>query len=258
MRIALIADIHGNLPALEAALAEIEAEQVDQIVCLGDVVSFGPQPREVIARVRALGCPVVMGNVDADVLDPATPTDEDTGDSRRFLDMDLWTRDVLADEDLAYLRSFQTTVEIALGGGRTLLCYHGSPRSFHDRILPETSHETLDAWFEGHDAVLYAGGHTHLQMLARHRKALVLNPGSVGLPYDTHPPTSGAGARNPAWAEYAVVEAAGARMRVELRRTPFDVAALLDAARASGMPHAEWWSSDWDVSGEADRHVGSS
>ena len=60
MRLALIADLHGNLPALEAALAELEQEAIDRIVCLGDV-AVGPQPLETLARVEALRCPVVMG-----------------------------------------------------------------------------------------------------------------------------------------------------------------------------------------------------
>lgn len=67
-KIALLADIHGNLPALEAVLAEITAEGIERTVCLGDVASLGPQPNEVIARLRALGCPTVMGNTNAVLL----------------------------------------------------------------------------------------------------------------------------------------------------------------------------------------------
>jgi predicted phosphodiesterase len=247
MRVALIADIHGNLPALEAVLAEIRSEAVDRIVCLGDVVSFGPQPREVIARLRALGCPVVLGNADADVLTPPA-LDGMEAVRRRLGEMDIWTHERLAEDERAYVRGFSPTVAIDLGGGTTLLCYHGSPRSFDERVLPETSVETLDEWFGGHEATIYAGGHTHLQMLRRHHKSLVLNPGSVGLPYEVPPPAPSI--RNPAWAEYALVEAAGARLRVDLRRTPFDVVALLAAADASGMPHAEWWASDWVMPGD--------
>ncbi len=248
MRVALIADIHGNLPALEAALAEIATEAVDQIVCLGDVASFGPQPREVIARLRTLGCPVVMGNADASVLDPPSPESME-GVSKIFAEMDVWTHGLLAEDDHAYLRSFQPTVSVDLGDGKSLLCYHGSPRSFDDRILPETSRETLDGWFGDSNALLYAGGHTHLQMFVRHRSALVINPGSVGLPYDMPPPAPRI--RNPAWAEYALVDVVGSRLRVDLRRAPFDVPALLAAGRVSGMPHANWWASDWDLGGGA-------
>jgi predicted phosphodiesterase len=244
MRVALIADIHGNMPALEAVLAEIAAEPVDQIICLGDVAGFGPQPHEVLARLRALGCSTVMGDVDAEVLRPQAP-EEAEDDGRRFLELNVWTHSLLAKDEQAYLRSFQPTVAVELGGGRTLLCYHGSPRSYRDRILPATPTETLDAWFAGAPAALYAGGHTHTQMLVRHRSALVINPGSVGLPFDSFPP--GHASRNPAWAEYAVVTAESGRTRVDLRRTPFDVGALLRAARASGMPLAAWWADDWDT-----------
>jgi predicted phosphodiesterase len=138
MRVAIIADIHGNLQALEAVLAEIAAEPVDRIVCLGDVVSFGPQPREVIARLRALGCPVVVGNADAEVFDPRPSDGDVTDEGQHFIDMNRWTRGLLSEDELAYLRGFQPTVMVELGGGKTLLCYHGSPRSFNDRILPET------------------------------------------------------------------------------------------------------------------------
>jgi predicted phosphodiesterase len=61
MRVALISDIHGNLVSLEAVLADIDREGVDQIVCLGDVAGLGPQPREILARLQALGCICIMG-----------------------------------------------------------------------------------------------------------------------------------------------------------------------------------------------------
>ncbi len=69
-KIAIFSDIHGNLPALEAVLAAVAGEGVERLVCLGDLATLGPQPHEVIARVRALGCPVVMGNTDATLLSP--------------------------------------------------------------------------------------------------------------------------------------------------------------------------------------------
>ena len=71
MRIGLIADIHGNLFALDAVLAALARIGMDELICLGDVAALGPQPREVIERLRALRCPVVMGNTDAWHLDPA-------------------------------------------------------------------------------------------------------------------------------------------------------------------------------------------
>ena len=70
VRLALISDIHGNLPAFDAVLAHISGRNISQIVCLGDVMASGPQPREALARLKALACPVVMGNTDAWMLTP--------------------------------------------------------------------------------------------------------------------------------------------------------------------------------------------
>ncbi|HEX5439838.1 MAG TPA: metallophosphoesterase [Ktedonobacterales bacterium] len=75
MRIALIADIHGNLVAFNTILDDIAREGVDQMVCLGDVAAFGPQPEEVVARLREVGCPVVMGDADMTLLTPGAARD---------------------------------------------------------------------------------------------------------------------------------------------------------------------------------------
>src|SRR6185437_16639578 len=128
-RFAILADIHGNLPALDAVLAKIDAEGIDRIVCLGDVATLGPQPREVIARVRALSCPVVMGNTDAILLalqrDESTMGDEGSNDWSNEA-FDQWCANQLTDDDLAYLRTFQPTISVSLDEEVTLLCYHGS------------------------------------------------------------------------------------------------------------------------------------
>ena len=242
MRIAIIADLHANLVALEAALADIAALGADRIVCLGDVAATGPQPREVVERLRALGCATVMGNADAWLLDP--PDDDPLEpDARRFAEIDRWCAAQLASDDLAFLRSFEPTVELELGDNGALLCFHGSPRSYDEIILATTPDEELEAMLEGRHAAVLAGGHTHAQMLRRFGEMLLINPGSVGLPYEHNPATGQS--RNPPWAEYAVVEATAGRLRVELRRTPVDAQAIVRAALASGMPHAEWWAQDW-------------
>ncbi len=240
--IVILADIHGNLPALEAVLAKIDAEGIDRLVCLGDVATLGPQPREVIARVRALGCPVVMGNTDAILL--ALQRDESTmGDDWSNEAFDQWCANQLTDDDLAYLRTFQPTISLSLGDDVTLLCYHGSPRSYDERITAETPDAALHEMLAATPAHLYIGGHTHQQMLRRHRDALVLNPGTVGFVKDAIAPA--ASIRNPSWAEYAVIAYDGGQLDVSLRRVPFDLDALFAAFDASGIPRAQWRKGDW-------------
>lgn len=243
MRIALIADIHGNLVALNAVLDDLTRERVDQIICLGDVAAFGPQPDEVVARLRALGCPVVMGDTDVTLLTPEAPATDEV--LRRLQEIDRWAAARLTPTDRDYIKAFPPTQTVALTADVTLLCYHGSPRSFKDRIYATTSDGELEQMFAGTTARLYAGGHTHVQMLRRYRDVLVLNPGSVGLAYDRVPAPDIA-VRNPAWGEYAILTVVGSRLGVELRRVPFDVLALRQAAHDNGMPHAAWWCAEWD------------
>jgi predicted phosphodiesterase len=241
-KVAILADIHGNLPALDAALVEIAAEGIERVVCLGDVATLGPQPREVIARLRALGCPVVMGNTDAILLAPQRHEGA-PGNDWSYEDFDRWCAAQLTADDLAYLRTFEPTISVPLGDEITLLCYHGSPRSYDERITAETPEDALHEMLAEASAQLYAGGHTHQQLLRRHHDALVLNPGAVGFAKDAIPP--GAPIRNPSWAEYAVISCDGARLDVSLRRTPFNLDALFAAFDTSGIPRAQWRKGDW-------------
>ena len=126
MRIGLISDIHGNLFALEAVLAELDREKLDDLICLGDVAALGPEPGAVLARLQALGCPVVMGNTDAWLLSPPD-LDAQTNSTRPS---SAGCIAQLTDAERAYIRAFPPTIERSLGAGRTLLCFHGSPRSY--------------------------------------------------------------------------------------------------------------------------------
>ncbi len=106
MRIGLISDIHGNLFALEAVLAELDREKLDDLICLGDVAALGPEPGAVLARLRALRCPVVMGNTDAWLLSPPTTVADEID---RVLTP--WCIAQFSDADLAYIRAFPPTIE---------------------------------------------------------------------------------------------------------------------------------------------------
>ena len=242
MRIALLSDIHGNLVALDAVLARLEVARVDRIVCLGDVAIFGPQPTETLARVRRLQCPVVMGNTDAWALTPA-PHPARNEETTYYNAVEAWGAQQLDDGDRGFIRTFEDTLDLSLPDGRLLRCYHGSPASYHEAILATTAEETLNRHFADPRLVVAAGGHTHIAMIRRHRHLLVVNPGSVGLPYEKS--ADGKRDRNPGWAEYALVDASADELHVTLHRTPIDVDRLLSVAQKSGMPHVRWWSRDW-------------
>lgn len=244
MRIGLIADVHGNLVALETVLAELEREPVDRLLCLGDVAALGPQPREVVARLREAGCPSVMGNTDAWIL--KGPPRATSPEGAAMAEIAAWCAAALTGPDLEYLSACPPTLRAELGGGMGMLCFHGSPRSHDEVVSATTPDDLLSEMLSGHRASIFAGGHTHVQLLRRHGGARVVNPGSVGLP--------GVGPGTPDlpvngrvdWAEYAVLEDRGGRFGVGLRRVPVDVGRVVEAARASGMPRLEWWVGRWD------------
>ncbi len=238
MRIAVISDIHGNAVALEAALEDIRQADVTQIVCLGDAIQGGPQPAEVVAYLRAAQIPVVMGNADAWLL-TGIVTEAEAIDPERERVMEIvraWSLSRLAPEDQAFIAAFQPTITIALTAQQHLLCFHGSPTSFDDVIVPSTPDDLALTLLGEPEANFLTGGHTHLQQLRRLGARLFFNPGSVGLAY-SHQQTIEQFRADP-WAEYAILSVDSERIALEFRRIPFDVTALAHAYHTSGHPNA--------------------
>lgn len=238
MRLAVISDIHGNAVALEAVLVDLASAGAEQVVCLGDAIQGGPQPAAVAARLRQLACPVVMGNADAWLLS-GVETDAERLDPERRAKLAVvreWSLTHLGEADRAFIAQFAPTVEVALGGGQTLLAFHGSPASFDDLIFPHTPPEELQARLGPSAGRFLAGGHTHVQFVRHLGRQFFFNPGSVGLAYRHDQPE--AGFRADPWAEYALLTTTGAQLALEFRRVPFDVEALVDAYRTSGRPYA--------------------
>jgi predicted phosphodiesterase len=235
MRLGLIGDVHGNALALEAVLRELEEKPVDEIVCLGDI-AVGPQPVEAVRRIRDLGCRTIMGNWDAYFVHGFP---EPTGElDARLLELGAWWASQLSAGELEELGP---AVELSLGDGVDLLAFHGSPRSFEEEILPTTPDAELETMLAGRRAPLMAFGHTHFQMVRRHGNAMLVNPGSVGLPFARPEPVM----RICPWAEYGIVAVEEGRLSVELHRTRFDVEAFLEIQRTSGMPYGDWWPDLW-------------
>lgn len=241
MRIALISDIHGNLTALETALEHIGTQDVAHIICLGDVAAQGPQPREVIERLRELEIPVVMGNTDHWLLNPLPP-DIIQQDERRETEIELWSAAQLGAAELETVADYWPTLFRDFGHGFTLLCYHGSPRSYEDRVEPTTPEETLNDWFSEERALVYAGGHTHEAMVRRYGKSMLVNPGSVG---QTVYQTAGGRDVQPTWAEYGLLAWNDGALSITLQRVPYSKDELSRAVRRSGMPHANYWLDNW-------------
>jgi predicted phosphodiesterase len=245
MRVGLIADIHGNLLALDAVLAELAAEGVDEIVCLGDV-AVGPQTAEALERIAEIPCRTVLGNWDKYVVDgfPSPRSELE----RKFIEMGEWWSEQLGSEHRDVIRGFEQVVEVALTPATKLLAFHGSPRSLEDGILSTTPDDEVERMLVGFHAPLMVAGHTHFAMARQHGSGLLVNPGSVGLPFSRLAPVM----RMLPCTQYAVVSAEDDRFSVELRRSSFDAAALVRLIRETGVPHGEWWADLWTIDPRAD------
>ena len=167
-RIALISDAHGNAVGLRAALDDLAGRGVDEVVSLGDVAQGGPQPVECLGLVREAGAQAVMGNSDAFLLDPDLSSERTTD---RHIAQREWSLGRLSEQHLSYMRSFEPTVDVDLDGAR-LLCFHGTPASYDEIVLPGDPTDP----FDGTGADMLAGGHVHIQQLRRVGEACLRQP----------------------------------------------------------------------------------
>lgn len=232
MRVALISDLHGNAVSLDAVLADIDRHGVDEVVCLGDVATLGPRPHEVIATLRDRGCRCILGNHDAFMLDADL--------IRSYTEVPIvveavdWCREILSPEELSFLSGFEAQIAMDLGARTNALLFHGSPRSHMEDLLATTDPVELDLCLGESTATVMAGGHTHIQMLRQHRGMLLVNPGSVGMPFKEF--ADGQAPQIMPYAEYAMIEETNGAVQVSLKRVAVDKARLRSEAEASSNP----------------------
>ncbi|MCG0238766.1 MAG: metallophosphatase family protein [Firmicutes bacterium] len=222
MRLAVIADIHGNLAALEAVLADIRRQGADAVVCLGDVAFKGPQPAECVDRLRQLGIPCVLGNTDRWL---AGGLPEAVAARPGMAEMAEWCRQQLGPERLRWLEGlpFAHTVDL---GGLTVRAVHGSPRSEDEFTFPWLTEEELMPLLEGVAEAAVCVGHHHLPMVRRAMGKWLFGPGSVGMPGD--------GDTRAAYG--LLVTTPGGGMEARLVRVPYDLEATLAVAAQRQMP----------------------
>jgi predicted phosphodiesterase len=256
-RIALYSDIHGNLPALEAVLADIDGSGITERYCLGDLVGYGPDPSGVIARVRATGDPVIRGNYDDGVGGRkggcgcyyGTPEARSDGDASY-----AFTDGALNNDEHAYLAGLVDDLRLETAGVRVLLC-HGSPRRINEYLMPDRPDGNLAKLADIGEADVVCVGHIHVPyhrvVTADDGRAVhYVSDGSVGRPKDGDP--------RACWAELVLgtkaevnkrcegdraagpVGASGAGDRVWLgvvfHRVEYDVESVAAAIVAVGLP----------------------
>lgn len=186
MRIGVMSDIHGNLPALQAVLADMEKRGIERIFCAGDLVDYGPYPEEVINLIRDRGIPCVLGNHDQAV---AWNYSEEnfTVAPGRDLASELaalkWAQEHTSLESKEFLRNLPISLSLELAGYRVLI-FHATPRSVKEYLREESTAEEFLEVLASHPAEIGIGGHIHLSFAKQLPGTLWLNTGSVGKPKD--------------------------------------------------------------------------
>jgi len=222
IRIAVLADIHANVPALEAVVEDIRRQSVDEVLVGGDLVGRGPQGARVVEILDELGWPSIRGNHEDYVLEFRRHEVPDDWLVAEIWAASRWMADELDDWHAQYIDSlpFSCAAESAPG----LRLVHGSPTSYHEGIGPWTSDETLREHLNSVDEDLLVCAHTHRPLRRSVSAGRVVNVGSVGLPFN-----------GDARAHYALFEYADGDWEVELRRIDYDRDQFLEIYRETGF-----------------------
>lgn len=214
---AIMADLHGNLVALDAVLADIGRLGIRRLVIAGDI-AWGPQPAETVGRIMALDLDltIIRGNADREVADPSTVA----GDP--FLRQATeWCTRQLTDDQRRWLDDLPLSATIRVAGMGDVLVCHGSPRSDVEGMRPDTDPRQIGTWLAGIVEPTVVCGHTHVQFERTVGDHRIINPGSVGLHY---------GVRGAQWALLGP--------ELEFQTTTYDNVAAAGMTRDSGIPGA--------------------
>jgi len=212
-RVAVIADIHGNAPALEAVLAEIDQADIELLVSLGDA-TWGCQPEETRILLESVRHPAIFvsGNGERALLELRA--------GREGSQRECWMRDHHSAATYTFLETFVESAVVTVAGLGAVRFCHGSPRSDIELVTSETPPERMRALLDGVPEQVVLTGHTHLQFDRRVVGIRSINPGSVGMPYHE--------LRGAFWAILGP--------DVELKRTTYNLQETADAYRVSGDP----------------------
>ena len=225
MKITILSDIHGNYPALTAVLRHARARQAaGTILNLGDSIGYGPNPNEVVRWMQGEHIINILGNYDKKVLSKAHQNSNwesvNTPDKRTMF---AWTCHALKKNSRKYLKTLPEQRELQIAGKRVLMT-HGSPASNTEHLKPDTPNKRFEKLADRADTDIILCGHSHQAFVKGFRKALFINPGSVGRPDDGDPRAS-----------YAILEIHKGKATIRHFRVPYDIMATVHALRQTGL-----------------------
>lgn len=222
--IAVLADIHANLPALEAVLADLASEPIDHLVIAGDVINWGPFGREVMERLMPLAPAVIRGNNEFYLLDYNTPRAPAAWSDLRQWQLLPWLARTMRGRWHATIATWPDVISLQFPDAPPVLVIHGSPRSNSEPIYDTTPADVVEAMFTDVKERTIVAGHTHLAMDCMIADRHLLNPGSVGVPLQGRPEAS-----------YMIMHGNEAGWSADIRKVPFDLQRVLQAFQAQSF-----------------------
>lgn len=223
---ALLADIHGNIVALETVLTEIQAGwDVDEFIVAGDLVMGGPRPAEVLDRLRSGNFACVKGNTDDMVLEKVPKV---MGTSPNYVaSVSEWTAWKLDPDGVDFLEALPTKAVVDLGEIGTMLVVHSLPGDYSTFLSPTKTLRELEELFEGIEQTIVGRGHDHHPFVRELSGLTLVTTGSVGMPLDGDPRAS-----------FTILDWVGNRLKVIQRRVPYDIEKVVKDMRQVGQPDA--------------------
>jgi predicted phosphodiesterase len=238
-RIAIISDLHGNLPALNAVLKDLDERQPDAIFCLGDLVDFAPWPNEVIETIRHRRIPTLMGNHDERIAfqHKIVPLEKHSAEERaaRVLAIEH-TRNVISPENRAYLADLPRSMRITFGGSSSatrILLVHASTRSIDEYIFEDHPEPDVKGMLRKNNVDILVMGHTHLPYIRKlSNRRYAFNAGSVGRSKERD-----------AHATYLMLTMSESHSHPQIIRVKYPVDITVATIRASEIPefYADFW-----------------
>jgi putative phosphoesterase len=228
MKVAFISDIHGNAVALEAVLLDVATKEVDQVYVLGDLVYRGPEPKRSLELIRSLHTKVIKGNADEWVVRGVREGEVPDKVLEMMNRERKWIVNQLDTSDLDYLQNLPTELTTTIEDFK-VVGFHATPESLFEVILPDATDDTIKtSLMHRTDAQVYIYAHIHRPYIRYLNGKVIMNTGSVGLPFD-----------GMAKASYGLIEVENGNLRTSIERVNYDTEKVMELYKEGDYPNAD-------------------